>query len=78
MQAGIAADAPAHGCCVQAGFGALGDQRALELGDGTKHLQGEHALWRRGVNRIVQATKWMPMAGLAIRKHRLQNANIWL
>jgi hypothetical protein len=46
-QPGIAADAAAHACRVQAGFGALGNQRALELGDGTKHLQGEHTLRRR-------------------------------
>ena len=59
-QAGIAADAAAHACRVQAGFGALGDQRALELGDGTEHLQGEHALRRRGINRIAQATKMGP------------------
>ena len=42
---------------VQAGFGALGDQRPLELGDGAQHLQREHALGRGGVDRIAQAAE---------------------
>jgi hypothetical protein len=56
-QAGIAADAATHACGAQAGFGALGDQRALELGDGAQHLQGEHTLRRRGVDGIAQTAK---------------------
>ncbi len=39
---------------LHARLGALGDQRALELGDGAEHLQREHALRRRGVDRIAQ------------------------
>jgi hypothetical protein len=56
-QAGIAADptAPARG--LQPGFGAFGDQGALELGDGAQHLQREHALRRGGVDRVAQATE---------------------
>ena len=64
-QAGIAADAAALACGVQAGFGALGDQRPLELGDGTQHLQGEHALRRGGIDRIAQAAE-MRAAGLEL------------
>ena len=56
-QAGIAADAAAGARGVQAGFGALGDQRPLQLGDGAQHLQREHALRRRGVDRIAQAAE---------------------
>ena len=41
----------------QARLGALGDQCALELGDGTQHLQREHALWRGGVDRVAQAAE---------------------
>ena len=42
---------------LDAGLRALGDQRPLELGDGAEHLQGKHALRRRGVDRIAQGPK---------------------
>ena len=64
-QAGIAADATSAARSLQAGFGALGDQRALELSDRPQHLQGEHPLWRHGVDRISQAAK-MPAAGFEL------------
>ena len=64
-QAGIAADAAAAARGLQAGLGALGDQRPLELGDGAQHLQGEHALRRGGVDRIAQAAE-MRAAGLEL------------
>ena len=35
----------------------LGNQRPFELGDGARHLQREHALWRGGVDRVVQAAE---------------------
>jgi hypothetical protein len=73
-QIGIAADAAAHACRAQAGFGALGDQRALELGDGTEHLQGEHALRRCGTNRIAQAAE-MGAAGLKLLDNGQQIAD---
>jgi hypothetical protein len=37
----------------QPSFGALGDQRPLELGDGTQ----EHAVWCGGVDRVAQAAE---------------------
>ena len=52
-QSGIAAKPAATAAGLQPGLGALGDQRALELGDGAQHLQGEHALWRAGVDRVA-------------------------
>jgi hypothetical protein len=64
-QAGIAADATPAARSLKTGFGALGDQRAFELSDRPQHLQGEHPLWRRGVDRISQAAK-MPTAGFEL------------
>ena len=52
-QAGIAADTTATARRPQSGFGALGNQRPFELGDGAQHLQREHALWRGGVDRVA-------------------------
>jgi hypothetical protein len=49
----------------QASFGALGDQRPLELGDSAEHLQGEHPLRRRRVDGIAQAAEVCP-AGLEL------------
>jgi hypothetical protein len=56
-QARITADASAGARRVQAGFGALGDQRAFELGDGAEHLKREHALRGCGVDRVAQAAE---------------------
>ena len=56
-QAGIAAHPAAAARGLQAGLGALGDQRPLELGDGAEHLQREHALRRGGVDRVAQAAE---------------------
>ena len=56
-QTRIAADPAAATRSPQPSFGALGDQRPLELGDGTQHLQREHALWRGGVDRVAQAAE---------------------
>jgi hypothetical protein len=56
-EARIAADTPAAARCPESGLGAFGDQRSLELGDGTQHLQREHALWRVGVDRVAQAAE---------------------
>ena len=56
-QAGIAADTTAAARRPQPGLGALGNQRPFELGDGTQHLQREHALWRGGVDRVAQAAE---------------------
>ena len=64
-QARIAADAPTGTGGVQAGLGALGDQRAFELSDGAEHLQREHALRGCGVDRIAQAAK-MRAAGFEL------------
>jgi hypothetical protein len=52
-QPGIAADAATCARRIEAGFGALGDQCPLELGDGPQHLQREHTLWGGGVDRIA-------------------------
>ena len=52
--AGIAADTTAAARRPQPGLGVLGNQRPFELGDGAKHLQREHALWRGGVDRVAQ------------------------
>ena len=56
-QTRIAADPAAATRGPQPSFGALGDQRPLELGDGTQDLQREHALWRGGVDRVAQAAE---------------------
>jgi len=56
-QAGVAAHAAPGACRMEAGFGALGDQRPLELGDGAQHLEREHALRRRGVDRVTQGSE---------------------
>ena len=53
-QARITRQATAGARGLHAGLGALGDQRALELGDRAEHLQREHALRRRGVDGIAQ------------------------
>jgi hypothetical protein len=50
----IAADAAALAGGLQAGLGALADQRALELGDGAEDLQGEAALRAGGVDGIAE------------------------
>jgi hypothetical protein len=47
------ADTAAAARCPEAGLGALRDQSPFELGDGTQHLQREHALWRGGVDRVA-------------------------
>jgi hypothetical protein len=52
-QARVATNATAVARGQQAGFGALGDQCPLELGDGPQHLQREHTLWGGGVDRIA-------------------------
>jgi hypothetical protein len=41
----------------QSGFGAFSDQRPLQLSDGAERLQREHALWRGGVDWILQGTE---------------------
>ena len=64
-QAGIAADTTAAARRPQPGLGALGNQRPFELGDGTQHLQREHALWRGGVDRVAQAAE-MRASGLEL------------
>ena len=46
----------------QPGLGALGDQRPFQLRDGAEHLQREHALRRRGVDRIAQGAEVRPFA----------------
>ena len=53
----IAADAAASAGGAQPGLGALGDQAALELGDGAEHLQREHALRGGSIDGIAQAAK---------------------
>ena len=64
-QAGIAADATPAARGLKAGSGALGDQCAFELSNCPKHLEGEHALRRCGVDRIAQAAE-MRAAGFEL------------
>jgi hypothetical protein len=61
-------------CRTHTGLGALRDQRPLELGHGTEHLQREHALWRRGVDRIAQRPEMRPPR-LEILNHHKQVAH---
>ena len=56
-QPGIAGQPAARLGRLDAGLRALGNQRPLELSDGAEHLQGKHALRRRGVDRIAQGSK---------------------
>ena len=65
VQARIAADATSAARSLKAGLGAFGDKGAFELSDRPQHLQGEHPLWRRGVDRVSQAAK-MPTAGFKL------------
>lgn len=56
-QPGIAANPATRPGGVQPGLGALGDERPFELRDGPENLQGEHALRRGGIYRIVQTAE---------------------
>jgi hypothetical protein len=58
----------------QASLGALGDEGAFQLCDRSQHLQREHALRGRCVDRIAQATK-MRAAGFELLDHREQVAD---
>ncbi len=60
-EAGIAADAAAAPGGGETRAGALGDQRAFELGDRPQHLQRKHALRAGGIDGIAQAAE--PRAG---------------
>jgi hypothetical protein len=48
---------------LDSGLGAFGDQRALELRHGAEHLQREHALRRRRVDRIPQRPEMRAFGG---------------
>ena len=56
-QPGVAADPAPRLGRAKAGLGALGDQGTLQLGYRAQHLQGEHALRRAGIDRVVQAAE---------------------
>ncbi len=64
-QAGMSADPTLAARGLKAGFDAFGDQGAFDLSDRPQHLQREHPLWRRGVDRISQDAK-MPTAGFEL------------
>jgi hypothetical protein len=64
-EARIAADAAARPRRGKTRFGALGDQRALELRHRAQHLQREHALRRRGIDGVAQAAE-MRTGGLQL------------
>ena len=60
-------------------LGALRDQGPLELRDGPQHLQGKHALRRRGINGVAQrpemrATFFEPLDRLEEVAHRTGEA----
>ena len=61
-EAGVAADATAFAGGKQPSLGAFGDQRPFELSDCAQDLQGEHALWGGGIDRIAQAAEMRPLA----------------
>ena len=71
---GVATNTAAATRGLQAGFGAFGDQRSLELGDRAQHLQEEHPLRRRGVDGVAQAAE-MRAAGLELLDHSQQMAD---
>src|ERR1700730_12523044 len=56
------------------GLGALGNQCSLELCDGAQHREREHALRRRGIDRVTQAAKKRPLA-VKLLDHRQQVAD---
>ncbi|MCY1504925.1 hypothetical protein D9M68_391130 [compost metagenome] len=68
-QAGVSGKLAARLRRLDAGFGAFGDQRPLELGDRAENLEGEHALWRRGVDRVADRPE-MHAALLEVFYHR--------
>jgi hypothetical protein len=53
-RAGMAVGETTSGKTFCAPCDVLGNQRPFELGDGARHLQREHALWRGGVDRVVR------------------------
>jgi len=73
-ETGVAADATAFAGGNEASLGTLRNQCPFELGDRSENLKGEHTLWGRGIDWIVQAAE-VCAPGLKFLDHREQVAD---